>query len=95
MQCYVNKDGERISPGSCFLYELTTYLVFKNRFEQYDAKYLKSNREMRYTVSTQTKPFFKIIKYFSMVEAPLEYIQLNNLAEWKLQTPICKKKKKK
>lgn len=50
---------------------------------------------MRYTVSMQTKPFFKIIKYFSMVEAPLEYIQLNNLAEWKLQTPIRKKKKKK
>ena len=86
---YLTLDGSRIYPASAFIYEVTTYKLFRKRAELINSKFFKSSKPL-------TMLDYKIIRKKDYIleqtvvwlGAPIEYIIDNNL-------PVFNQKKKK
>ena len=92
---YLTSDGSRIYPAQAFLYEVTTYKLYKptksykGRAELINSKFFKSSKPLTMLgYKIIRKPEYILEQTVVWLGAPIEYILDNNL-------PIFDPKKKK
>lgn len=94
---WYQKENNIIQQGPCFVYESTTYLIFQDRVELYDNKFLKSNKFVpTKTVVTKKKKDqdYCIMKSEELVIAPLDYLLNNGFKEFIFDGKRKKKSKR-
>ena len=88
---YLTGTGSKISVADSFLYEVSVYKVYKDRFECLGSKYYSSNNYLNIKKSCKIKKYkdFNISIFVDWVGAPKEYIIEN---KFELIIPKTKKK---
>lgn len=86
---YLTLDGSRIYPAPFFLYEVTTYKLYKDRAELIDSKFFKASKPLK-TLGYKAlkKSDYLLEQTVAWIGAPMQFILDNNL-------PIYDPKKKK
>lgn len=94
------ESGDRVEPAKEYIYEISKYQLFKNegRVEIVAQEYVKSKKFIKFKDKVLGKKKDNIIEYItvSLIGAPKEYIEKNNLPFYKLQKKLksCQRKKK-
>ena len=88
---YLTGTGDKISPANSFLYEISYYKVYKDRFECIGSKYISSVNRLNIKKSCKIKKnkLCNLCVYIDWVGAPIEYIKEQN---FELIIPKTKKK---
>lgn len=84
---FINLEGNKIIVSKRFVYEVTKYLYIDNRAEYVAGrifesnKYLKDKCELKYFPDKKHKQYVVEVS-LTMLSAPLDYINNNNLKEY-------------
>jgi hypothetical protein len=78
-------NNEQLIEMPYYLYEFSYYELFKNGCRSIDSKFIKSNKPLN--ISDYSKINSKVVRFVSLLGAPLSYIK-------ELKLPIFKLKKK-
>ena len=94
------ESGDRVEPAKEYIYEISKYKIFRNehRVELIADEYVKSKKFIKFkdkVIGKKKDPVFEYITV-SLIGAPKEFIERNNLPFYKLQKKLksCQKKKK-
>ena len=91
-ESYLSGTGSKLTVTNFFLYELSIYKIYKDRFECIDSKFYSTKKPLNIKKDIQIRKLkdYKIVIYIDWIGAPEEYIKNNNF-----KLSISKNKKKK
>lgn len=74
-------NGELITIGKTFLYEVSVYKIWKDRAECHGSQYFQSNKPLKIKKKAKylRRNSFTIAKFIDWITAPEEFIKTNNL----------------